>query len=181
MDARSENASLGLDRPGIVWLEGRPIPVLRANGSRPFARSSNDVVVVGGPDHLAAAALARWYRREARLSLEASVRRHGARLGLRHGSISVRDPRTRWGSCSSGGGLSFSWRLVVAPPVILDHVVVHELCHTAVPNHSRRFWSMFRSVRPTWREEDRWFEQHGPELQRYRPRLSHLSDSLPAP
>ena len=83
--------------------------------------------------------------------------------------IEIRDQRTRWGSCSSRGTLSFNWRLVLAPFDVLDYVVVHELCHLRVADHSKRFWELVESRRPGWREQRDWLREHGPELLAFRP------------
>jgi predicted metal-dependent hydrolase len=157
---------LGLERPGVVWLHGEPIPVVRVDGARPRAELGQGRLVVAGTD---AAAVERWYRREARQRIAAVVEADAARLRLEHGALAIRDQRTRWGSCSSRGTLSFSWRLVVAPADVLRYVVVHELCHLREPNHSRAFWRLLDTARPDWRTEARWLREHGPELQDYRP------------
>jgi hypothetical protein len=90
-------------------------------------------------------------------------------LGVRYGRVQIRDQRTRWGSCSASGTLSFNWRLVLAPFEVLDYVVVHELCHLREPNHSRRFWKLVEQRRPDWRAQRDWLHEHGPELLAFRP------------
>jgi predicted metal-dependent hydrolase len=90
-------------------------------------------------------------------------------LGVRYDRIEIRDQRSRWGSCSTRGTLSFNWRLVLAPFEVLDYVVVHELCHLREPNHSRRFWRLVESRRPDWRAQREWLNEHGPELLAFRP------------
>ena len=90
-------------------------------------------------------------------------------LGVRWTRIEIRDQRSRWGSCSTRGTLSFNWRLVLAPFEVLDYVVVHELCHLREPNHSRRFWKLVESRRPAWRVQRDWLHEHGPELLAFRP------------
>ena len=90
-------------------------------------------------------------------------------LGVSYGQIQIRDQRTRWGSCSPHGNLSFNWRLALAPFDVLDYVVVHELCHLRVPNHSARFWKLVASRRPGWHRERDWLTAHGPELLAFRP------------
>lgn len=78
--------------------------------------------------------------------------------------ICVRDQKTRWGSCSAKGTLSFNWRLMLAPPAILDYVVVHELCHLTYMNHSAAFWQKVESVYPDYRSARKWLKDHGQEL-----------------
>ncbi len=78
--------------------------------------------------------------------------------------ISIRDQKTRWGSCSSKGTLSFNWRLMLAPPAILDYVVVHELCHLTYMNHSTAFWKKVEAVCPDYRTARKWLKDHGHEL-----------------
>ena len=87
----------------------------------------------------------------------------------------MRDQRTRWGSCSSRGTLSFSWRLLLAPAWVLDDVVCHELCHLRIANHSQAFWSLFAPV-PARRGLAPWLRAHGGELAAYR-----AADSIGAP
>ena len=90
-------------------------------------------------------------------------------LGVTYARVQIRDQRTRWGSCSPSGTLSFNWRLVLAPFDVLDYVVVHEVCHLREANHSRRFWSLVETRRPGWREQKHWLDRHGPELLAFRP------------
>ncbi len=78
--------------------------------------------------------------------------------------ISIRDQKTRWGSCSAKGTLSFNWRLMLAPPTILDYVVVHELCHLTYMDHSAAFWQKVESVYPDYRTARKWLKDHGHEL-----------------
>jgi len=90
-------------------------------------------------------------------------------LGVTYGQVQIRDQRTRWGSCSARGTLSFNWRLALAPFEVLDYVVVHELCHLREPNHSSRFWRLVASRRPSWRRQRDWLTVNGPELLAFRP------------
>ncbi len=92
-----------------------------------------------------------------------------AALGVSYLRVEIRDQRTRWGSCSPSGTLSFNWRLALAPFEVLDYVVVHELCHLLEPNHSQRFWNLVASRRPRWHNQRDWLSKHGPELLAFRP------------
>jgi predicted metal-dependent hydrolase len=110
------------------------------------------------------AALTAFLRDAARIEIEAAVERHAAALNVRPASITLRDPRSRWGSCSRAGRLSLSWRLVLAPPQALETVVVHELCHLRVFGHGPRFRALLGSRMPdhvTWR---RWLREHAADL-----------------
>jgi hypothetical protein len=92
-------------------------------------------------------------------------------LGVAPKRIQIRDQRSRWGSCSTTGTLSFNWRLVLAPFDVLDYVVVHELCHMREPNHSGKFWQLVEARRPNWRAQRDWLDEHGGELLAFRPAL----------
>jgi predicted metal-dependent hydrolase len=95
--------------------------------------------------------------------------REAERLGVGFRRVVVRDQRSRWGSCSANETLSFNWRLVLAPPDVLDYVVAHEVCHLRECNHSERFWALLESIRPRYREQRDWLGRHGWELLAYRP------------
>jgi predicted metal-dependent hydrolase len=124
------------------------------------------LVVPGGPDHLARR-LTDWLRREARADLEAAVARHAGALGRSPAGIALRDTRSRWGSCSASGQLSFSWRLVLAPPTILDYVAAHEVAHLAEMNHGPRFWAHCRRLAPQTDEARDWLRREGGRLHLY--------------
>jgi predicted metal-dependent hydrolase len=108
-------------------------------------------------------------RTAARELVSALAEEEAAWLGVSYERIRIGAQRTLWGSCSSRGTLSFNWRLVLAPFDVLDYVVVHELCHLRVPNHSRRFWSLVEDRRPDYRRHRDWLHEHGPELLAFRP------------
>src|SRR5438105_1697574 len=90
------------------------------------------------------------------------------RLGVAYRRIRVAGQRTRWGSCSPSGTLSFNWRLALAPPEVLDYVVVHEVCHLPEPSHGPRFWALVERLRPGYREPKQWLADHGHALLAYR-------------
>ncbi|UGS34120.1 M48 family metallopeptidase [Capillimicrobium parvum] len=109
-------------------------------------------------------ALERWYRRQARDEIAPRLDDAAAALGRRYASLSIRAQRTRWGSCSSTGAMSFNWRLLLAPAEVLDYVVWHEACHLAVMDHSPRFWALVARHCPGYREPRRWLRRHGATL-----------------
>ena len=85
-------------------------------------------------------------------------------IGGEFGRVAVRDQRSRWGSCSSKHNLNFNWKLIMAPPQVLDYVVIHELCHLHEFNHSARFWRLVEGVMPDYEVWKKWLKNHGGEL-----------------
>ena len=111
-----------------------------------------------------ASILERWLREEARDAISKAVVAHAEALRVRPGGVTLRDPRTRWGSASRSGRLSFSWRLLLAPPEALDTVVIHELAHLRVFGHGPKFWALVASRRADHRAWRRWLRDHSIEL-----------------
>jgi predicted metal-dependent hydrolase len=110
------------------------------------------------------AVLEAWLRVRAREAIDAAIVRHAPGLGIAPAAVTLRDPRSRWGSCSRKGRISLSWRLILAPPEVLESVVVHELCHLKVFGHGPRFRALLTSRIPdhaTWR---RWLHEHAADL-----------------
>jgi predicted metal-dependent hydrolase len=105
-----------------------------------------------------------WYREEARAALNARAQVFAAALGVTYAHLTIRDGRSRWGSCSSAGSLNFSWRLILAPPAVLDYVVIHELAHRRELNHSPRFWAIVAAHCPDHRAHQCWLRDHGAVL-----------------
>jgi predicted metal-dependent hydrolase len=105
-----------------------------------------------------------WYRMQAAMILERRVREHASAFGVQYGRVSIRGQRTRWGSCSHRGTLSFNWRLIMAPEPVVDYVVIHEVAHLKEMNHTRRFWQLVGERCPSWRQHKKWLDDHGMEL-----------------
>ncbi len=104
----------------------------------------------------------------ARERLAAAAGRYAAELGRPHGRLTLRDPRSRWGSCSTHGDLMFSWRLIMAPPAVLNYVAAHEVAHLAEMNHSPRFWAVCARLCPDWKVQRDWLRAHGQDLLAWR-------------
>ncbi|HEY3347373.1 MAG TPA: SprT family zinc-dependent metalloprotease [Nitrospirota bacterium] len=103
--------------------------------------------------------LREWYKKMARVVIPERVNQLSN--GKKVGSVSIRDQKTRWGSCSSKGNLSFNWRLAMAPPRIIDYMIIHELCHLDQPDHSAKYWAKVEKLCPDYKEREAWLKEHG--------------------
>ena len=137
---------------GTVWVE---------------AGDDGEVLCVAGDAPHIARRVTDFLKRQARQDLEAASRRHAAALGVKVARVSVRDTTSRWGSCSTSGRLSYSWRLVLAPSFVLDYLTAHEVAHLVEMNHSPRFWRVVRKICPDADRAKSWIDVHGAELHRY--------------
>ena len=100
----------------------------------------------------------KYYRNLAREVLGARTGYYARKMGVTYGRISIREQKTRWGSCSSVGNLNYNWKLVLMPPGVLDYVVVHELSHITYKNHSPAFWARVKTVLPTYEDDQDWLK-----------------------
>ena len=96
--------------------------------------------------------------------LKEKLPRYAAMLGVTFGKVTVRNQRSKWGSCSSTGNLNFNCLLMLAPPEVLDYVIVHELCHRLEMNHSPAFWYKVERLIPDYKKHRQWLKAHGNEL-----------------
>ena len=144
---------------GVIPVHGRDLPIVAGPRARLLAdRAEVRVSAAAGPQ------LAALLRAEARGRLAAACDTHAARLGRRYSALVLRDTRSRWGSCSGAGRLMFSWRLVMAPPEVLDYVAAHEVAHLAEMNHSAAFWAEVARLCPDYTRRRRWLRDHGAVL-----------------
>ena len=138
---------------GTVWIEtGETIePLLCVAGQAPhIPRRLRDFL-----------------KREAKRDLEAASQAAAQALGVSIKRVAIRDPSSRWGSCSTTGVLSYSWRLILAPPFVLDYLAAHEVAHLIEMNHSRAFWRLVDRICPHMTRAKTWLGAHGAELHRY--------------
>ncbi|MGD9738058.1 MAG: M48 family metallopeptidase [Bauldia sp.] len=136
-------------RRGTAWVEAAPNgPVL---------------AVAGDAEHLPRRVVD-WLKREARTDLDAAVFRYASMIDKRVTAIRIRDQKGRWGSCSSRGSLSFSWRLILAPPMVLDYLAAHEVAHLREMNHSAAFWRLLHRMCPETDRAEAWLKREGASL-----------------
>ena len=129
---------------------------------RTRAHRAGDRLLVPAGDP--APAVERWYRRMARAEVVERLDAAVAALGTRYTAVTIRGQRTRWGSCSPSGAMSFNWRLLLGPEEVLDYVVWHEACHLLVADHSPRFWALVARHRPGYKAQTRWLRRYGAAL-----------------
>jgi predicted metal-dependent hydrolase len=144
----------------------RVVPAVSGVRRSDVARFDDELVVhrVAGERRTDAAILEAWFRSQAAGAIDAAIGEHAPALGVAPTAITLRDPRSRWGSASRTGRLSFSWRLVLAPPEALETVVIHELAHLRVFGHGPAFWALVASRRADHRTWRRWLHDHATDL-----------------
>jgi len=152
-----------------ILFRGEAVPlVLEPNSGRPVIRLGATVQFALAPEVDPAGDLRpvveRYLRTMATVELPARVATLAAQQGSAVRKVSIRNQRRRWGSCSRRGAISLNWRLVQAPPEVLDYVIVHELMHLLEMNHSARFWALVEAACPNFRASERWLKAHGPSL-----------------
>jgi predicted metal-dependent hydrolase len=153
--------SLLRERAGTLPYLGASL-VLVAEPGRRVARRDGDLLLVPTADPKPA--IERFYRRSARAEIASRLDAATDAVGAGYASLSIRGQRSRWASCSAAGGMSFNWRLLLAPERILDYVVWHEVCHLEIRDHSPRFWELLGSRFPDWRKQRAWLARNGATL-----------------
>jgi predicted metal-dependent hydrolase len=161
--------------PDAIIIEpGAEIPVAgqllrivhRTGPRRPPAIDGKDLILFGAA--ASAKTVQVWLRERARTEVTAIAADCAAELGASVGRVTMRDTKGQWGACTARGDLSFSWRLAMAPPSVLDYVAAHEAAHLLEMNHGPQFWALVERLRPDWRADCNWLRQHGGGLHRYR-------------
>lgn len=130
----------------------------------PVQVEDNALVIYCVSEVLAEKILERWYRQQAKAVITGSLEYYRAQMNLKYNDLTIKDQKTRWGSCSSEGNLNFSWRLILSPKAVLDYVVIHELAHLVEMNHSSRFWALVERYCPDYKKCRKWLKENGVSL-----------------
>jgi predicted metal-dependent hydrolase len=159
---RMATARAHVARPeGVVpYLGEELLLVAEAGRVRAHRRGDELLVPAGDPGP----AIERWYRRCARAEVASRLDVACAVVGRPYSRLTIRSQRTRWASCGADGAMSFNWRLLLAPPDVLDYVVWHEACHLLVRDHSPRFWALLERHRPGYAAPRAWLRRYGSTL-----------------
>jgi predicted metal-dependent hydrolase len=156
-------------RAGLNLWPSRPMPKFYC-GARPIALCMSQHAAVlftaRAIAHLKRR-LADWLKREARRDLTIASERHAQAMAVSFRRLAIRDQASRWGSCSSDGSLSYSWRLILAPSFVLDYVAAHEVAHLKHMNHGVRFWRLVLTHCPMAPQARLWLKRHGATLHRF--------------
>ena len=157
----------------VAFVEGARVPYLghdhtlhQEPGRRGVIIRRDDAIhIPGEPEHMARR-LTDWFKGQARREISDRVHAKAALIDKKPGRVTIRDTRSRWGSCSPSGALSFCWRLILAPEAVLDYVVAHEVAHLEHMNHSRRFWQTVARLSDDVDESRDWLGANGERLHR---------------
>lgn len=167
---RGHLSQMGQDRVvqigGSIPFAGQELPVLASAGRR-VSLDADGLHVPDDPDRVGARVKA-FLKVQARDRLAQASDHYAALLGQSYGRITLRDTRSRWGSCTSAGDLMYSWRLVMAPADVLSYVAAHEVAHLVEMNHSQDFWDIVERLFPDHKTCRKWLKQRGTDLHRIR-------------
>lgn len=164
LDARGVDVTVGLGSE--LPLGGRMVRVVPGTGRA--VRLMAEEIAVPGPADRVGKRLGAYLKELARDRLAGACDDYAARLGKPYTRITLRDTRSRWGSCTSDGALMFSWRLIMTPPEVLDYVAAHEVAHLAQMNHSPAFWEGVERIYGPYKAPRQWLRSQGNDLHRYR-------------
>jgi len=161
--------------PRVSFVPGAVVPFLgdphllvhQADQPRLPTKREGQTIVTGGDVDAFAGRIDRFLRAEARSAIRPLVDDYAAKLGKQPGRLSIKDTKSRWGSCTPGRDLSFSWRLILAPPQVLRYVVAHEAAHMVELNHSARFWGQVEKLMPGHNSARQWLTDNGMALHAY--------------
>lgn len=147
---------------GTIPFRGEQLPLLQ--GSRGPAKRNDEGILCPPDPTLLGPRLAALLKAEARNALTAASHHYATQLGVTFNKITLRDTRSRWGSCTSRGDLMYSWRLIMAPVEVLEYVAAHEVAHLRYMDHSPRFWATVESLMPGYHPRREWLKQNGAGL-----------------
>ena len=150
---------------GSILLDGMEVSIKHGEGGQ--VRFDAGVLYVPGNDTQVPSKLRAFYKIIARDRLVQASDGYAKIVGRSFSRITLRDTRSRWGSCTSEGNLMYSWRLIMAPRKVQNYVAAHEVCHLVEMNHSKAFWHQVAAIYPDYKQQQVWLQEHGSYLHRY--------------
>lgn len=148
----------------LFWFLGQPYPLKISPRLNPLLKFDQGFWISKSILPEAGNHLTSWYRKQARIWFNKRVADLSGQYHLKVNKVRISSARTRWGSCSSLGTISLTWRLIMAPPQVIDYVIVHELAHLIVHNHSAAFWKEVERMQPDYRQNRNWLKKNGVSL-----------------
>lgn len=156
----------GVGIGSVLPVEGRMLRLTQGAGRA--VRVEGETLLIPGDPAQAGVRTGAFLKALARERLVAASDRYAGMVGRRVERVTLRDTRSRWGSCAADGALMYSWRLIMAPPAVLDYVAAHEVAHMVEMNHSDRFWAVVERLYPGWQVQRKWLHTHGQALHSHR-------------
>lgn len=153
---------VGVGHGAEIPFEGQMLRLMPGTGRA--IRLEGDSLLVPGDPAQAGARVQAWLKVRARDRLVAASDHYAGMIGRKVSRVTLRDTRSRWGSCSAEGALMYNWRLIMAPPAVLNYVAAHEVAHLVEMNHSDRFWAVVEGLFPGWQAQRRWLKTEGNAL-----------------
>lgn len=157
-----------VDEGSRICIEGAAYALKRIEGRRVSLKLAGETCLLTLPEpedeQKVRAALKQALSRRALARIREKLDVYAPKLGVEYGRVTIRDQKSRWGSCSARHNLNFNWKLIMAPGEALEYVVIHELCHLIEFNHSPRFWSLVKAQMPEYEAWKKWLKAHGSEL-----------------
>lgn len=157
-----------IEEGAVIPFRGIPHKIIHSGNKRGVVNIGMEefgpVIRVHGNKDFITRRVADFLRRQAKQDLSRAVKTYSEALGVKANSITIRDTTSRWGSCSSSGALNFSWRIILAPPEVLNYLAAHEVAHLREMNHSDRFWALVEDICPDMKAQKAWLRNHGSKL-----------------
>ena len=146
---------------------GRTLKLVQLHGKQEYAQASfirDKIIISAGNAERTGQLLKEWYLREAKELISRKIAVFSKQLGVNYNKVTVKTVRTRWGSCSRLGNLSFNWKLITVPEEVVDYVIIHELCHLKRMDHSSSFWRLVQKYSPDYNLHRKWLKAHESEI-----------------
>jgi len=155
------NPTLSFKEGSLFWYLGKQFPLsLVSNQSKIFSFRQGFFLKTSHLDQ-SKRVFEKWYKQEAKKTLSERTHYYAQKYGFSFKKINITSAKTRWGSCSTRGSINFTWRLIMVPLEMIDYVIIHELVHTKIPNHSQKFWEMVEKFLPDYRKRRLWLKKNG--------------------
>ncbi len=168
-ESRLYRSRLDVQNVDTITYLGKPLKLIESHNKQQYAQVSltpDRIIVRLGLNGEVGKILNTWYRQKTKDLVFEKVALFSKRIGARYNSLTIRNARTRWGSCSRLGNLNFNWKLIILPEPVIDYVIIHELCHLKELNHSPTFWKLVEKYCPDYYEHRKWLKEHEAEVSR---------------